>query len=179
MMLRTYGAILAWALALSLTSPALGQPGSPPLRPGDVLPSVAGETLSGKPLDLPTAAQDRAAVVIFSFSRAGGRDAQNWAQHLAKDYPRLDIYNVIFLESVSRLFRGMAVSGIRSGMPPAVQDRSAIVYRLQSIWEQRLQVTNEADATVVVLGRAGSIRGMARGPFAESVYARIRAGVGP
>jgi hypothetical protein len=78
-------------------------------------------------------------VVIFSFSRAGGHDARNWAQHLSKDYPHLEIYNAIFLESVPRLFRDMVVAGIRSGMPPAVQDRTVILYQQQSSWEQKLR----------------------------------------
>lgn len=45
-------------------------------------PSLVGQTVEGKRLDLPTSAGGKVAVVIFSFSRSGGRDAQNWAQHL-------------------------------------------------------------------------------------------------
>ena len=102
---RNYGAIGASALVVFLAASALGEQGTSLLKPGDALPPLAGQTVAGKPLDLPTAAEGKIAVVIFSFSRAGGRDAQNWAQHLSKDDPHLSIYSAIFLESVPRLFR--------------------------------------------------------------------------
>lgn len=178
-MRRSHGAFCAWTLILLLMSPALGESSSMPLEPGDTLPSLAGQTPSNRSLDLPAAAQGEVAVVIFSFSRAGGHDARNWAQHLSKDYPRLKIYNAIFLESVPRLFRGMVVSGIRSGMPPAVQDRTVILYQQQNSWEQKLHVADENSAVVLVLGRTGLIRYLVSGTFAEAIYARVREEVGP
>ncbi len=117
-------------------------------------------------------------MAIFSFSRTGGRDARNWAQHFSNDYPQLAIYNVIFLESVPRLFRPMVVSRIQSGMPPGMQDRTQPLYQQQISWEQMLHVKDENYACVVVLGRTGLIRWMASGPFAEAIYARATAEVG-
>jgi len=89
----------------------------------DGLPALAGQTITGENLDLPAAADDMQAVLISPFSRAGGRDAQNWAQRLSKDHPHLSIYMAIFLESVPRLFRPLAVTGIRNGIP-LLQDRN-------------------------------------------------------
>ncbi|MFP5229536.1 MAG: hypothetical protein ACLGXA_18135 [Acidobacteriota bacterium] len=160
-------------------SPAWGEGSSVPLQPGDALPSLAGQTLSNRSLHLPAAASGEVAVVIFSFSRAGGHEARNWALHLSKDYPRLKIYNAIFLESVPRLFRGMVVSGIRSGMPPSVQDRTVILYQQQNSWEQKLHLADENSAVVLVLGRTGLIRYLVSGTFAEAIYARVREEVGP
>lgn len=99
------------------------------------LPSLAGQTVTGKPLDILKAAEGNVAVVIFSFGQAGGRDAQNWAQHITKDQQQLPLYTAIFLESVARFFRSAAVSGIRSGMSPAMQDRTLLFYQQQSLWE--------------------------------------------
>jgi hypothetical protein len=178
MIRRTYTALFVWSVTVLLASSVSGERGSVPLQPGDVLPSLAGQSLSGKPLDLPANAQGKVAVAIFSFSRAGGRDARNWAQHFSKNYPRLPVYNVIFLESVPRLFRGMVVSGIKSGMPPATQDRTVILYERQSFWELRLHVTNEDSARVLVLGRTGLIRWMSSGPFAEAIYLRVKTEIG-
>lgn len=179
MLRRNRGAIGAWALVVLLVASAHGEPGTPLLKPGDALPPLAGKTVTGKPLDIPAAAEGNVAVVIFSFSRAGGRHAQNWAQHLSKDDPHLPLYTAIFLESVPRLFRSIAVSEIRSGMPPAMQDRTLIVYQQQGLWEQRLHVTDESYARVLVLGQAGRIRWMSPGPFADSIYLRLRKEVQP
>lgn len=178
MIRRTYTAVFVWSVTVLLASSLSGERGSVPLQPGDALPSLAGQSLGGRPLDLPANAQGKVAVVIFSFSRAGGGDARNWAQHLSKDYPRLPVYNVIFLESVPRLLRGMVVSGIKSGMPPATQDRTVILYEQQSSWDLRLHVTNEDSARVLVLGPTGHIQEIASGPFAEAIYLRVRTEIG-
>ena len=101
---------------LSAHSPA--QPGQPYLKPGDILPPLFGQALTGKVLDTASVFGGSPAVVVFSFSRAAGRDAQLWTQRLRKDDPHLAIYTVIFLESVPGLFRAMAVSGIKDGIRP-------------------------------------------------------------
>lgn len=116
-------------------------------------------------------------MVIFSFSRDGGRDAQNWAQHLSKDDPHLPIYTAIFLESVPRMFRSFAVSGIRGGMPPVMLDRTLLLYHQQTSWEQRLHVTDESYA--YVLRRDGHIRSIFPGPFSDPLYLRLRNEAGP
>lgn len=179
MLRRNCGAIGTGALLVLLAASAPGEQGASLLKHGDAFPSLGGQTVAGKPLDLPTAAAGKVAVVIFSFSRSGGRDAQNWAQHLSKDDPHLPIYTAIFLESVPRMFRSIAVSGIRNGMPPVMQDHTLLLYRQQSLWEQRLQITDESYACVLVLDQSGRIRWISLGPFADSLYRRLRKEVRP
>ena len=174
MLRRNCGVISTGALVVLLAASALGEQGTSLLKPGDALPPLGGQTLSGKPFDLPTAAAGKVAVVIFSFSRGGGRDAQNWAQHFSKDDPYLPIYTAIFLESVPRVFRSIAVSGIRNGMPPVMLDRTMLLYQHQTSWEQRLHVTDESHACVLVLDQSGRIRWISLGPFADSLYLRLR-----
>jgi hypothetical protein len=180
MLQRNRSAIGTWAaLVLLVAASALGEQGRSLLEPGDALPPLAGLTLAGKRLDLPTAAGGNVSVIIFSFSRSGGRDAQNWAQQLAKDDVHLPIYTVIFLESVPRMFRPIAVSGIRSGMPPAMLGHTLLLYQQQTSWEQRLHVTDERHAIVLVLDQSGRIRWISMGPFADSPYLRLRKEVRP
>lgn len=160
----------AVVLMMFLSAAASGQPVTSHLEPDDTLPMLGGQALTGKWLDLPAAAGDSPAAVILSFSRAGGRDAQNWTQHLSKDYPHLAIYTVIFLESVPRLFRSVAVSGIRDGMPLFMQDRTILLYQDEILWKQRLQVTDESRASVILLGPRGHIQWIVSGPFADPLY---------
>ena len=160
-------------LVVLLATSALSEPQSAPLKQGETLPALVGQTLTGKALDLPTDAAGKAAVILFSFSRAGGRDAQNWSQRLAKDKPQLPSYTIIFIESVPRLFRSVAISGIRSGMPPALLDRTLIFEQQQNVWERRLQVTDENSAYVIVLDPAGKLLRTLSGPFADRAYAGL------
>ena len=149
------------------------QAGQSSLKPGDFLPPLAGQALTGKWLDIASVFGGDPAVVGFSFSRAGGRDAQLWTQRLMKDDPHLAIYTVIFLESVPGFFRGMAVSGIKDGMPPALQDRTILLYRDEDLWRQRLQVANERHACVMLLGPTGRVQWTTSGPFAEAIYSEF------
>jgi hypothetical protein len=112
----------------------------------------------GKWLDVPSAAIGNPAVVVLSFSRAGGRDAQLWTQRFMQDDPHMAIYTVIFLESVPGLFRAMAVSGIKNEMPTALQGRTILLYRDENLWRQRLQIANERHACVIVLGPTGRVQ---------------------
>lgn len=179
MLRRKWGAIGTWALVVILAASAPGEQGISLLKPGDALPPLAGKTFAGKPLDLPISAAGKVAVVIFSFSRGGGRDAQNWSQHLTKDDPHLPIYTAIFLESVPHLFRPMVVSAIRNGMPPIMLDQTLLLYQQQTSWVRRLDVTDESYACVVVLEQSGRIRWIALGPFAGSQYLQLRKEVRP
>jgi hypothetical protein len=160
--------LVVLAMLLSASAPAQSAPSS--LKPDDTMPALDGQALTGKGDDLSAAAREGPAAVVLSFSRAGGRDAQNWAQHLSKDYPGLAIYTVIFLESVPRLFRPAAISGIRGGMPLAMQDRTMLMYRDENLWKQRLQVTDESHASLILLGPKGHIQWITSGPFADSLY---------
>ncbi|HEY1987141.1 MAG TPA: hypothetical protein VGG85_17125 [Terracidiphilus sp.] len=149
------------------------QTNSPYLRPGDALPPLAGQALTGKWLDIASVFKGTPAVVVFSFSRAGGRDAQMWIQRLMQDDPHLVIYTAIFLESVPGLFRPMAVSGIKDGIPAALQDRTILLYRDESLWRERLQAGNERRACVMFLGPSGRVQWRTSGPFTEALYSEL------
>jgi hypothetical protein len=144
------------------------------LRPSNTLPPISSQTLSGKQLDLPPVSGSGMAVAIFSFSRAGGRDAQKWAQSLSKEEPQVMVYTVINLESVPGLFRTMAVSAIRDGMPLSMRDRTVILYRDENLWKQRLQIVDESRACVILLEPGGHIKWLTTGPFTESLSQALR-----
>jgi hypothetical protein len=156
-----------------LSAHSAAQPGPSHLKPGDILPPLAGQALTGKWLDIASVSGGNPAAVVFSFSRAGGRDAQLWTQRLMKDDPHLAICTVIFLESVPGLFRAMAVSGIKDGMPPPLQDRTILLYRNEDLWRQRLQVANERHTCVMLLGPTGRVQWMTPGPFSDALYSEF------
>ena len=171
--MRHRAMVLNFLLASVMVTAALAaaQPRASVLKSGDPLPPLAGQSLTGKQLDVTvTAGTAGQSVLIFSFSRAGGRDAQNWTQRLSKDFPQVTIYTVIFLESVPGLFRHLAISGIRGGIPPSRQERTIILYRDESLWEQRLQANPGSSASVILLSPGGHIGWITPGPFADGLY---------
>ncbi|HEY1526045.1 MAG TPA: hypothetical protein VGH51_07390 [Candidatus Angelobacter sp.] len=174
--------ISALAFALSLTGfviPAfwLGAPPSDAssLQRGETLPQVSGQTLTGRTIELPAAARGKPAVVIFSFSKAAGNDARSWNERLSRDFPKnVPSFTIIMLESVPKLFRGMALSGIKGSMPGSMQDRTMVLYRDETLWKQRLAFSMDNRAYVILLGPDGRIAWRSEGAFAEAAYAQLR-----
>jgi ATP10 protein len=145
------------------------------LHPGDPFPQLTAQTLTSKSLDLPSAASGKPAVFVFSFTRTAGKDARLWNQQLSKDFSTdAPDYDVIVLESVPKLFRGMALSGIRSSMPLALQDRTIILYQDEALWKTRLAVSNDNRAYLILLGPDGQIRSSNTGKYTESAYAQFK-----
>ena len=165
--------LIAFFLFASLAQ--AGQPAAARLRIGDAFPQVSGQTLTGKSLELPSAAASRRAVVIFSFSKAAGKDARLWSIGISKDLPQdVPIYSVIMLESVPKLFRSMVVSGIQDNMPLPMQDRTIVLYRDEKLWKQRLAVTDDRHAYVVLLGPGGRIRWSNSGAASDAQSMRLK-----
>jgi len=140
-----------------------------PLQLGETLPPLTGQTITGHSLQLPEAVHGRQAILIFSFSRAGGQQEQKWATQLSKDHAPVVIYSAVFLESVPRLFRPLALAGIRGGMPAPLQNRTLILYRDERLWQQRWNGLDKNQAGVILLDPEGRIRWITSGPFSESL----------
>jgi ATP10 protein len=169
--------VLAFLMA-NLLIPALlvcgAEPDQPSLQVGSMFPQFSGQTLTGKSLELPRATIGRPAVVVFSFSKAAGKDSHQWNDHLSRDFPNVPSYTVIELEAVPKLFRRMVLSGIKSSMPVPIQDRAIVLYQDESLWKQRLAVSDDSRAYVVLLEPDGHIRWSSSGKFAELEYAGLR-----
>jgi hypothetical protein len=167
--------VLLTVAVLILTRLLAAQPNAEPLRAGDLFPQLRGQTLTSKSLELPTAACGKPAVVIFSFSRTAGKDARLWNEHVAGDFSNtVPGYMVIVLESVPKLFRGVVVSGIKSAMPPPVQDGAIVLYQDEKLWKLRLTAAYNDRAYVVLLGADGHLRWSNSEAFADSEYARLK-----
>ncbi|HTX35213.1 MAG TPA: hypothetical protein VME43_09330 [Bryobacteraceae bacterium] len=67
----------------------------------------------------------------------------------------------------------MAVSGIKSGLPQAVWDRTLLVYKGEDAWKARLAVSNDKHSYVALLDGEGRVRWMSTGAFSEAEYAEL------
>ncbi len=167
--------MVRWGLILVCVSVLAADAGR--LTIGDPLPAVSGETLSGKRLEHPTADAGSTRVLVFSFAKAASADSKLWNQQMDRDLgPSSPIlrFRLIFLESVPRLFRSMAVSGIKGGMPQAVWDRTLLAYKNEDAWKSRLAVSNDKHSYVAVLDGEGRVRWMSTGAFSETEYAELK-----
>jgi hypothetical protein len=146
-----------------------------PLHIGDTFPEFSGRTLTGKSLALPAAGADKFVVLVFSFSRIAGKDARQWNERLSRDFSTaISAYGVVLLESAPKLFRGMAVSGMKSSMPLSVQNRTIVLYRDEELWKQRLAVRDNRRAYVLLLGPSGNVCWVNSGAFSHIEYSRLK-----
>jgi ATP10 protein len=155
---------------------AVASPGTG-LQVGDAFPALTAQTVSGTRLELPGAAAGRLQILLFSFSKAGGLDSRLWNERLAKDsrkFPEVSKFSVILLESVSKLIRGVAVSAIKSKMPPETWKTTALLFKNESLWKDRLTVSTDSHCYVVLLDNAARICWMSKGPFTEKEYAGLQ-----
>lgn len=145
------------------------------LGSGFQMPTIAGKTLTGKSLELPAAALGKPAVVVFSFSRTAGKDARLWNEHLGKGFPEsVTVYDVMELQAVPRLFRGMALAGIRGTMPISMQEHSIVLYEDEKLWKVRLAVSDDSRAYIVLLGAEGHIRWRNSERYSDSEYTKLQ-----
>ena len=175
----SFAVLIAGITAFAPPAYAGQQAGASPLHTGDPFPQVSGQTLTNKPLALPAAAAGKPAFVVFSFSRAAGKDARLWNERLFKDYSNSNAiavpgFQVIVLEWMPKLIRGMAVSSMKSNMPLAVQDRTIVSYVDEAVWKQRLAVSDDNRAYLFLLDPDGRIRWSNSVGFTDSEYTRLK-----
>jgi hypothetical protein len=166
--------MIRWSLILF--SVALTVTAGERLWVGEVLPSVGGETLSGKEVELPVADAGKPRVLVFSFTKKAGADSKLWNERIARDFGSHApiVFRVIFLESVPKMFRGKAVSGIKSGLPETVWDRSLVLYKDADSWRYKLVVTGVSHAYLVLLDGQGKVLWMSSRAFNEPEYADLK-----
>lgn len=176
-MMSRYSIFALLMLGLLVFTPLIStaQPNNGPIHAGEQFPKISGKTLTGKLLELPTAANGKPAVVVFSFSRTAGKDAHIWNEHVSRAFSNaVPGYDVIVMESVPKLFRGVATSGIRSSMPLSMQDRTIVLYQDEKLWRQRLAASDNKRAYVVLLESDGRLRWSNSGTYSDSEYARMK-----
>lgn len=164
----------ASALFLSVLSLSAQQARSS-LQLGDLLPAIDGHWLSGGEAALSSATFDHPAVILFTFSRNGGQQAQGWRQHLLEDAPGLTIYQVMFLEAVPSAFRSVTLAGIKRGTPPDQQSHTLLLYRDADAWKQRLLIRDVDNVCLLLLGPDARIRWMTTGALSAQSNQELRA----
>lgn len=146
------------------------------LEVGSDFPTFSGCTLGDRPLMLPRSSTNKPTVLVFSFSRLAGKDARLWNEHLATDFQdTVSAYGVVQLESVPKILRRVAISGIKSSMTASVQNRTIVLYRDERLWRQRLSVEDEKRSYVVLLDQYGRVSWMSSGAFSIGAFGMLKA----
>ncbi len=130
----------------------------------DLFPSIEGDNLLGKKVVLPDAVKGHPAVVVVGFTRGSQGQIKAWRDRLSAG---IDAWSIAILEDAPRLVRGVAIAGIRSGVPPNRRDRFVIVIHNEKQLKAALGFDRPDDAYVALIDRDGAIRWRFHGPVAD------------
>jgi hypothetical protein len=154
--------MLIVAFAAVATSPALG--------PGDLMPPLRGEFLSGRKATLPDAARGRVALVALGFSYDSRFAVEAWIARFRRDFgadSALTFFEVPVLGGLARAARPFIDGGMRRGTPKALHENVITVYGGANEWKLRLGFREPDDAYLLLLDRAGRIVWQHASPFRE------------
>ncbi len=151
------------------------------LEIGAALPPLQGQTLDDKDVSLPDVAKGRVCLIIMTFSKEAGERSRHWQDHFAKDFTddsKVTSYSVAMLSDAPGFLRGMIRSAMRRGTPQSLRARTLTVISDSKPWKQRLNVSNDKDAYLLLLNQHGQIAWMQHGDFDPKIYADLSASSG-
>jgi hypothetical protein len=148
--------ILAMLLAVSLA--------------GEQFPRVEGENLLGQTMTLPDVAAGHAAVVVIGFTRASQNQTKSWAASVREELPT---YSVAVLEDAPKLVRGMAVHGMKGGVPENQRDHFIVIYHNEKELKQAAGFDHPDDAYVLLLDKDGAIHWRFHGAVTDAALQEL------
>ena len=143
------------------------------------LPAAEGQTLEGEKVLLPTALRGRPAVLVLGFSKGSTQEARSWSRELHRaetSQGRDDVYDLVMLERVPPLLRGLVQAQIRREVPPSLRSHFIALTSRESEWRALANVASADDIYILVVDRFGKLRWETHGaPSQQKVTAAIDA----
>jgi len=134
-------------------------------------PRVEGENLLGQKTALPDAAAGHAAVIVIGFTHASQNQTKAWTARLQHELP---IYSIAVLEDAPRLVRGMAVHGMKGGVPEDQRDHFVVLYHNEKELKQAAGFDQPNDAYVLLLDKDGAIQWRFHGPVTDPATEELK-----
>jgi hypothetical protein len=146
------------------------------LSPGQPMPVLKGEFLTGRPAVLPGAASGRVALLALGFTYDSRFAVEAWAGRFRKDFggnPQVTFYEVPMIGGMARLGKWFIDGGMRKGTPRNDYEHVITVYGGTDPWKQRLSFRLPDAAYMMLLDQYGIVRWLHAGPFDETAYGTL------
>jgi hypothetical protein len=148
------------------------------LAPGEPMPALKGEFLTGRPARLPGAAAGRVALLALGFTYDSRFAVEAWMGRFRKDFgdnPQVAFYEIPMIGGMARLGKWFIDSGMRRGTPSKDHENVITVYGGTDPWKQRLGFQSPEAAYLILLDRSGVVRWRHSGPFEGTAYQGLSA----
>lgn len=146
------------------------------LSPGEPMPALKGEFLTGREALLPGVASGRVALLALGFSYDSRFAVEAWIGRYRKEFgdnPQVTFYEVPMIGGMARLGKWFIDSGMRRGTPKKDHENVITVYGGTDAWKQRLGFQSPDDAYLILLDQRGVIRWRHNGTFDETAYTTL------
>jgi hypothetical protein len=143
------------------------------LSPGEPMPVLKGEFLTGRPAVLPDAASGRVALLALGFTYDSRFAVEAWVGRFRKDFgdnPQVTFYEVPMIGGMARLGKWFIDSGMRKGTPKKDQENVVTVYGGTDPWKHRLDFQSPNAAYLLLLDQHGMVRWRHSGEFDRKAY---------
>jgi hypothetical protein len=170
----------AAALALSGASPVSRQAQIQQLAPGETLPALSGEYLTGRPALLPRDACGRVTLLLLGFTYDSRFPVEAWTKRFRQEFeknPKVAFYEIPMIGGLARLGKWFIDSGMRQGTPKADQGNVITVYGGTDWWKQRVAFGDPKAAYLLLIDKTGKIVWQYAGDFDEKRYQELSAEV--
>lgn len=150
------------------------------IEPGEPLPQLQGEFLTGRDAVLPAAAAGKTALLAIGFTYQSRFAVEAWTKQFRAEFgkdPRVTFFEIPVIGGFGRLGKWFINSGMRRGTPKADHENVITVYGGAGEWKQRLDYKEPDDAYLLLLDKAGSVAWKHTGPFDAAKYSELAAKV--
>lgn len=142
-----------------------------PLRVGDPLPELKGQTLTGRTGVLPQSS-GKVTLVAVGFTYKSRFPVEAWAEWYRTTIGSttdITLFEVPMIGGAARLGRWFIDRGMRRGTPTELHDQVITIYGGTGDWKRRLSYSSEHkdDAYLIVVDREGIVRWLYHGDFDE------------
>ncbi len=173
--------LLALLLLAALASPlaAASRPAEP-LAPGQVLPPLAGQTLTGRHATLPDAAAGRVTLLLLGFTYESRHAVEAWAERFTPRYggdPLVSLWEVPMMTGSSWLAKPFIVGGMRRGTPQPMHDNVLCVWKGAAAWKPRVGLEHRDDPCLIVLDADGRIEWLHRGAPDDAGWSALQSAI--
>ena len=143
------------------------------LSPGEPMPALKGEFLTGRQASMPEAARGRVALLAMGFTYDSRFAVETWIGRFRKDFaekPKVTFYEIPMIGGMARLGKWFIDSGMRKGTPKSDHENVVTVYGGTDLWKQRLGYRSPDAAYLILLDQRGMVRWRYSGEFDEEAY---------
>jgi len=152
----------------------------PAIQPGESLPTLKGEFLTGRQVQLPDAASGRVVLLALGFTYNSRFPVEAWIGRFRKDFgsnPQVTFYEIPMIGGMARLGKWFIDSGMRKGTPRSDQENVITIYGGTDAWKQRVGYQSPDAAYLVLIDKHGVVRWRHSGAFDEDAYKDLQSQV--